>query len=159
MNDLAYAIVSVWGLTALGCTAFVFVQGAPWRAQDRTMAWHLTATATAGALENYGLVLAALVLHHLPLLPTLTIYTLSMVIIYWRLVLLLRARRVSMDLSKLKPYRKAIVAGATAALTVAQTAIPMSTAAHGWVTVALAVLGAGGVYRVENAPLPKKPTP
>lgn len=58
------------------------------------------------------------------------------------------------------PAAKAIVAalilGAAAALQVAQTAIAMSPAAHGWVAVGLAFLGAVGtpiaVYRTPNAP-------
>ena len=51
-------------------------------------------------------------------------------------------------------YAKAIVAGLTAALVAAQTAVPMSATAHGWVTVGLAGLGALGVYLVPNAPAP-----
>jgi hypothetical protein len=58
------------------------------------------------------------------------------------------------------PAAKAIVAGlvvgATAALVAAQTAIPMSPADHGWVSVSLAFLGAVGtpiaVYAQPNAP-------
>jgi hypothetical protein len=49
-------------------------------------------------------------------------------------------------------YAKAIAAVVTAALVAAQTAIPMSSAAHGWVTVVLAALGAAVVYQVPNAP-------
>lgn len=60
------------------------------------------------------------------------------------------------------PAAKAIVAGlvvgATAALVAAQTAIPMSLAAHGWVSVSLAFLGAVttpiAVYAQPNAPQP-----
>lgn len=55
-------------------------------------------------------------------------------------------------------YAKAIAAVATAALTAAQTAIPMSAAAHGWVVVILALLGALAVYQVPNAkPAPTPP--
>jgi hypothetical protein len=62
------------------------------------------------------------------------------------------------------PAAKAIVAalilGFTAALMAAQTAIPMSDAAHGWVSVSLAFLGAIGtpiaVYFQGNAPEPPK---
>jgi len=50
-------------------------------------------------------------------------------------------------------YWKAIVAGGTAALLAAQTAIPMSATMRGWVTVGLATLGAFGVYQVRNAPM------
>jgi len=58
------------------------------------------------------------------------------------------------------PAAKAIVAGltvgATAALVAAQTAIPMSSTAHGWVSVGLAFLGAVAtpvaVYAQPNAP-------
>ena len=66
----------------------------------------------------------------------------------------------------MKAYAKAIAAAAvtsaTAGLIAAQTVIPMSTAAHGWVTVGLAVLGGIGgtttaVYRTPNAPAQAKP--
>ncbi len=49
-------------------------------------------------------------------------------------------------------YAKGIIAAASAACLAAQTAIPMSGTAHGWVTVAVAFLGALGVYAVPNAP-------
>lgn len=51
-------------------------------------------------------------------------------------------------------YAKGIVAALGAALTVAQTALPMSPAAHGWVTVILAGLTAASVYLVPNEPMP-----
>ncbi len=54
-------------------------------------------------------------------------------------------------------YAKALIAASTAALLAAQPAIPMSTGAHGWVTVVLAGLGALAVYQIPNAPMP--PTP
>jgi len=54
-------------------------------------------------------------------------------------------------------YAKALVAVVTAALLAAQTAVQMSSAAHGWVTVVLAVLGAFGVYQVPNLPAPVEP--
>jgi hypothetical protein len=49
-------------------------------------------------------------------------------------------------------YAKAIVAVLGAVLTTAQTAVPMSQTAHGWVTVALAGVTAAAVYVVPNAP-------
>lgn len=54
-------------------------------------------------------------------------------------------------------YAKAIAAILSAALVAAQTAIPMSPAAHGWVAVALATLGAVIVYIVPNAPAERIP--
>lgn len=54
----------------------------------------------------------------------------------------------------LAPYAKGIIAAAVAALETAQAVIPMSASAHGWVAVALAGLGAAGVYLVPNAPMP-----
>jgi len=54
-------------------------------------------------------------------------------------------------------YLKAIVAAGTAALLAVQTAIPMSPAVRGWVTVGIATLGALGVYQVRNAPMPVEP--
>lgn len=47
-------------------------------------------------------------------------------------------------------YAKALAAAVAAGLTAAQTAIPMSTAAHGWVTVALAVLATVAVWATPN---------
>lgn len=49
-------------------------------------------------------------------------------------------------------YSKAIVATLGAALTAAQTALPLTPIQHGWVTVALAALTAVAVYAVENKP-------
>lgn len=61
-------------------------------------------------------------------------------------------------------YAKAIVAIVTTMLLAAQTIITMPTAAHGWVTVVLAGLGAFGVYQVRNdrepvPPVPPRPAP
>lgn len=56
-------------------------------------------------------------------------------------------------------YRKAIVAVATAALVAIVQFIPLSDAVHGWIEVALAVLGAIGVYWTKNEPMPVKETP
>lgn len=47
-------------------------------------------------------------------------------------------------------YRKLIVAALTAALTTAAQVIPMTDTWRGWVTVALAVLGAVSVWAVPN---------
>jgi hypothetical protein len=57
-----------------------------------------------------------------------------------------------------RQYAKAIAAALSAGLTAAQTALPMSSTAHGWVTVALAVAGLVAVYSVPNAPAPSAPT-
>lgn len=56
-------------------------------------------------------------------------------------------------------YAKFITSIITAALVAAQNAVPMSEAAHGWVTVALAALGAIAVFAVPNvAPTVPAPT-
>lgn len=47
-------------------------------------------------------------------------------------------------------YRKFIVAAVSAALTAAQTALPLTPVQHGWVTVVLAALGAVGVAAIAN---------
>lgn len=47
-------------------------------------------------------------------------------------------------------YAKFAAAIITAALVAAQNAVPMSDTAHGWVTVALAALGAVAVFAVPN---------
>ncbi len=61
--------------------------------------------------------------------------------------------------SKLKPYRKAIVAALGAGLAAAYTALSDDTITPGeWVMIAIAVLGGGGVtYAVPNAPKPPPP--
>lgn len=55
-------------------------------------------------------------------------------------------------------YAKFITAIITATLVAAQNAVPMSDAAHGWVTVALSALGAIAVYAVPNT-TPPVPAP
>ncbi|GAA2360758.1 hypothetical protein Cme02nite_38050 [Catellatospora methionotrophica] len=49
-------------------------------------------------------------------------------------------------------YSKAIVAALTAGLLAVQQALPLTDEQRGWVTIVLAVLGAVGVYAVENKP-------
>jgi hypothetical protein len=49
-------------------------------------------------------------------------------------------------------YAKAIVAIAMAGLMALQQALPLNDTQRGWVTVALAVLTAVGVYAVPNKP-------
>ncbi len=49
-------------------------------------------------------------------------------------------------------YAKAVVATLGAALATAQTAIPMSAEAHGWLTVVIAAVTALSVYLVPNEP-------
>lgn len=56
-------------------------------------------------------------------------------------------------------YRKAIVAVGTAGLIAVEQFIPLSDRVHGWIEVVLAVLGAIGVYWVENDPMPPKQVP
>lgn len=58
-----------------------------------------------------------------------------------------------------RPRAKAIVAAVTAGLVAAQNAVPMPAAAHGWVAVAIAVLGVAAVYQVPNQPTKGSPTP
>jgi hypothetical protein len=49
-------------------------------------------------------------------------------------------------------YSKAIVAVLTAGLIAAQQALTLTEQQRGWVTIGLALLGALGVYAVENKP-------
>lgn len=53
-----------------------------------------------------------------------------------------------MNLTSIKACAEEIAAVASAGLIAAQTQIPMSPAAHGWVATALAVLGALAVWAV-----------
>jgi hypothetical protein len=52
-------------------------------------------------------------------------------------------------------YAKFIVAAVTAGLMAAQQALTLTEQQRGWVTIGLAVLGAIGVYAVENKPAVK----
>lgn len=144
---LGYAIVTIWAQIALAHATIVVLLGRPWRQADPPVSWVLTGLAVAGAVENANLFMAAMVLHHLDLGVTFAAYLLSAVVVDTLLVLLIRLRVKGRNV---KAYAKGIVAAATAGLVAAQTAIPMSTAAHGWVTVGIATLGAYGVYRVPN---------
>lgn len=49
-------------------------------------------------------------------------------------------------------YAKSIVAVVTAGLMALQQALPLTDEQRGWVSIALAVLGAVAVYAVPNAP-------
>lgn len=55
-----------------------------------------------------------------------------------------------LNLAGLAKYNKFWVAALTAGLTAAQTELPLTPLEHGWVTVALATLGALGVAAVPN---------
>ena len=72
-----------------------------------------------------------------------------------RLWLLFKFRGyLPMIASWLNARRKAIAAAVTAGLIAAQTALPMSPTWHGWVAVAIAVLGTGAVHQVRNITQP-----
>ena len=151
---LGYAIVTVWAQIAMAHTAIAVLLGRPWKQPDPLVSWVLTGLAVAGAVENMNLFVAALVLHHLNLGVTLVAYLLSALVVDTLLVLLVRLR---MRGRRLNAYAKGIAAAVSAGLIAAQTAIPMSTTAHGWVSVAIAGVGAFLVYRVPNAPQEPKP--
>jgi hypothetical protein len=151
------ALISVSLLLGLG---FVIPFGPPWRTEIPSMAWLQAGLAWVAVAVDAALFLS---LFHVPVpaVVGLAILLTQDVVFGWRVAVLARERRAGRGWN-MKPYAKAIVAaavtGATAGLIAAQTAIPMSPAAHGWVAVALAVLGGVGgttaaVYRVPNAPM------
>jgi hypothetical protein len=89
---LAWVILSEWILTALGAGGFLVLYGRPWRYEDRVMAWHLTAVTAVAGLEAAGLLLAV-VIGELPLIPTALVYGAATGVVYWRMVLLVAAKR------------------------------------------------------------------
>lgn len=93
MNTLfGYALMAEWGLTVLGALLFLVLYGWPGRYHDRAMSWHLASVTAVMLAEGAGLLLAALGVA-LPLWLFATIYGVATAVIYWRLALLLRARR------------------------------------------------------------------
>jgi CHASE2 domain-containing sensor protein len=89
---LAWVILAEWILTAVGAGGFLVLYGRPWRYEDRVMAWHLTAVTAVAGLEAFGLLLAV-VLGELPLIPTALVYGAGAGIVYWRVALLVAAKR------------------------------------------------------------------
>ena len=75
--------------TALGAITFLAVYGPPWRYLDRGMSWHLASLTAVAGLEA----IALLFVRAIGLVPLALIYGGSAAVVYWRLVLLLRARR------------------------------------------------------------------
>ena len=59
-------------------------------------------------------------------------------------------------MANLARYRKTLMAAITAGLISAQALLPLTPLEHSWISIALAVLGALGVYQVPNAPMPAK---
>lgn len=59
-----------------------------------------------------------------------------------------------LNLDSLARYNKFFAAALAAALEAAQTALPLTELEHGWVTVALAAIGALGVAAIPNKPAP-----
>lgn len=81
-------ILVFWALIILGTVVFAVMYGRPWKYQDREMAWHLSWATLVTGLQPIGLVLA-----RESLIPLAVADGLCVVIVYWRLALLIRARR------------------------------------------------------------------
>lgn len=145
------------GLAIVLGVAFIVAFGPPWRTDSPWMAWLQAGIATA-SLGVDALLFAVLFRIIPPPWLVISIFAFKDLIYMARLLTLIKPpKRGSLMINH--PAAKAIVAalvvGLTAALVAAQTAIPMSIAAHGWVAVGLAFLGAVAtpiaVYQQENA--------
>src|SRR5262245_25580776 len=130
------------------------------------MAWLQTGIA-ACSLAIDGLLFVLLLGHHPPSWVILMVLIFNDAVFSWRLVTLISEPKEG-PLMINSPFAKAIVAAivtsVTAGLIAAEIAIPMTSTAHGWVTVAIAVLGGVGgttaaVYQVRNAPMTTQPSP
>lgn len=161
MRIVFAVLIGVSMLLGLG---FVIPFGPPWRSENPPMAWLQAGLAWVALAFDSALFLS---LFHvaMPVVVVVLILLAQDTVFGWRLAVLIRERRSAEGWNMKSTKAKAIVAlvatGATAGLIAAQTAVPMSPAAHGWVAVALAVLGTvsttGAVYRVPNAPAEPKP--
>ena len=151
MRAVFAVLIGVSMLLGLG---FVIPFGPPWRSQNPGMAWLQAGLAWVALAFDTALFLS---LFHIavPVVAVALILLTQDIVFGWRVAVLIGERRAGEGWN-VNAYAKAIVAAATAALLAAQTAIPMSTAAHGWVSVGLAALGAVGVYTVPNAPADPK---
>lgn len=93
MNAIeGWVIVAEWALTALGAVVFLAIYGWPGKYRDKTMSWHLAAMTADNGLDRVGLLLGVIA-GRLLLIPSVLIYGAAMVVMYWRLWLLLAARR------------------------------------------------------------------
>lgn len=85
-------VVGEWAVTAVLAGIFLLVYGPPWRYEDKTMAWHITAVTAVTALESAGLFLVGIGVA-LPIWIFAVVYGVATAIVYWRLWLLIRTRR------------------------------------------------------------------
>jgi hypothetical protein len=85
---MGHLIVLEWLAIVAGGITFLAVFGRPWRYRDHTMAWHLSLVTAVAVLE-----IGALLVAGISLVPGAIVYGLSAVVVWWRLVLLLRIRR------------------------------------------------------------------
>lgn len=74
---------------AIGALIFLALFGRPWRHPDPVMSWHLVSIAAIAGLEALGLLLIMI----LGLLPLVFIYWGGVAVMYWRIALLLYARK------------------------------------------------------------------
>lgn len=93
---LGVALLAEWALTALGAIIFLALYGRPGRYEDRSMAWHVASVTAVAMLEAGGLLLVALGVR-LPLWVFVVVYGFATGVVYWRLALLVRARRKPVD--------------------------------------------------------------
>lgn len=81
-------ILFAWFALPLLAAAFLWLFGWPGKYRDTPMAWHLFATTAIAGLEPVGFLLSGLTLW-----PAVAIYTGSLSVMAWRIVLLVRQRR------------------------------------------------------------------
>lgn len=147
MRVVFAVLIGVSMLLGLG---FVIPFGPPWRSESPGMAWLQAGLAWVALAFDTALFLS---LFHVavPVAAVVLILLAQDVVFGWRVMALVKERSEGRGWN-VNAYAKGIVAAASAGLIAAQTAVPMSTTAHGWVTVGIAAVGAFGVYRVPNAP-------
>ena len=88
MNTVSVVILFEWLITLVGVPVFLVFYGRPWKQQDKVISWHVWSWTTVAGLEIVGLLLAGW-----SLVPSAIAYGLATGILYWRLGLVLAARR------------------------------------------------------------------
>ena len=81
------------GLSVLGGILFLFVYRSPNRYRERALSWHIWALAVAGILEA-GQVFLLLLHITLPIWFYMLTYLATNLVVYWRIALVFRARRI-----------------------------------------------------------------
>lgn len=89
-------LIAEWLVTFIAATAFIVLHGWPSKYRERVMSWHLSSVTAVFAAESAGL-LALILQLRISLWVFVVIYGAGAVVVVWRLVLQIKARRRDRD--------------------------------------------------------------